>query len=243
VVVSNRFGSVADTATLTVTNQTNPDLAARWDFGEGAGSLAADSSGGNNAGVINGPLWDSDTPDGSSYSLRFDGVNDYVDVGMLDVAGNAMTLSTWIKSDNFANCGSRDCRIISKATGVSEQDHYFMLSTIGNGTDTRLRFRLKTGGWTTTLIASSGNLFENQWVHVAAVYDGAAMRLYKDGIQVGSLSKTGAITTDDGVPVWIGGTPPGPGDRPWAGHIDAVRIYTRALSPTEIQGLASNSAP
>ena len=64
-----------------------------------------------------------------------------------------------------------------------------MVSPIKVGTQTRLRFRLKTNGSTTTLVATSGNLSNNVWVHFAAVYDGANMRLYKDGSQVGQHVK------------------------------------------------------
>ena len=39
------------------------------------------------------------------------------------------------------------------------------------------------------------------------------------------------------MPVWIGGNPPNSGERPWAGVIDEVRIYDRALSPAEIATL------
>ena len=112
-----------------------------------------------------------------------------------------------------------------------------MLSTIRSGSKTGLRFRLKTNNKTKTLIASSGNLFENEWVHVAAVYDGAAMRLYQDCVQVGSTSKSGSITTNNAVSSWIGGNPPDAKSRPWDGQIDDVRIYSRALSAQEIQQL------
>ena len=57
-----------------------------------------------------------------------------------------------------------------------------MLSTINNG-GIKLRFRLKTGTTTTTLLASSGTLAVGQWIHVAAVYDGSAMILYQDGVE------------------------------------------------------------
>ena len=112
-----------------------------------------------------------------------------------------------------------------------------MLSTIKVDTTTRLRFRLKTDGTATTLIASTGDLSENLWVHVAAVYDGSAMRLYLNGVEVGSSSKSGLITTDSSVPVWIGGSPSGATDRPWDGRIADVRIYERALTAEEIQQL------
>ena len=67
-----------------------------------------------------------------------------------------------------------------------------MLSTIENGADTRLRFRLKTDGVTSTLIASSGNLPRTPGCMLAAVYDGASMLpLLRTAALVGSTGKTG----------------------------------------------------
>ena len=100
-------------------------------------------------------------------------------------AGSALTIELWARAETFANCAYRDCRLISKAAGTDEAAHYWMVSPIQVGGVTRLRFRLKTaGGGTQTLIAGSGALAAGTWVHVAAVYDGARMQLYQDGVLV-----------------------------------------------------------
>ena len=214
-------------------------LVGSWALDEGTGRTALDTSGnGNNGTLVNGPVW-------SGNVLNFDGTNDYVNLGGLDVPGSAITLAGWVKADKLANCSARDCRIISKANGTAEGNHYFMVSPIKVGTQTRLRFRLKTNGSTTTLIATSGNLSNNVWVHFAAVYDGANMRLYKDGGLVGSTSKTGGVTTDSSVPVWIGANPTNAGARPWDGAISDVMIYDKALTAQEIVALMGdvNSPP
>jgi hypothetical protein len=154
-------------------------LVAWWPFDEGGGSVAVDASGNGHTGFLtNGPQWVAE-PAGAA--LDFDGSNDYLDAGSFDVSGSALTLAAWVNAENLANCSSNDCRILSKSTGTAEADHYFMLSTISDSGASRLRFRLKTGGTTTTLIASRGDLQENVWVHVAAVYDGAKMELFLNG--------------------------------------------------------------
>ncbi len=146
-----------------------------------------------------------------------------------------------MNSDDLANCGASDCRIASKATGVQDQNHNIMLSTIAVGNDVRLRFRLKAGGSTTSLVASSGNFVNGQWIHVAGTYDGSNMRVYVDGVEVGSAAKTGVVGSNPAVPFWIGGNPDSPTSRPWDGKIDDVRLYDGALSPAEIQALAISS--
>jgi hypothetical protein len=72
----------------------------------------------------------------------------------------------------------------------------------------------------------------NMWTHLAASYDGAAMRLYVNGVQVASRAQTGAIATSTD-PLQIGGD--SIYGQYFAGRIDEVRIYNRALSAAQIQ--------
>jgi hypothetical protein len=207
-------------------------LVAYWPFDEGSGTVAMDVSGnGHNGFLVNGPQWSGQS------MLSFDGANDHVDAGNFDVSGGAITLAAWIKAVSLSNCSSNDCRILSKATGTAADDHYFMLSTISEDGATRLRFRLKTDGTTATLIASAGDLPENQWVHAAAVWDGSDMELFLNGVSVGSTSKGGSLTGNPAVPVWIGGNPTEPTSKPWRGEIDEARIYDRALTAQELMAL------
>jgi hypothetical protein len=103
-----------------------------------------------------------------------------------------------------------------------------------------LRFRLKTNGSTTTLIAHSGVLNTEEWTHVAATWDGGSMRLYKNGEVVGNTPRSGTLTSGPVVEISIGNQPAGAqgGLRPFDGVIDEVRIYDRALKQEEIQALA-----
>lgn len=209
----------------------NPSLVLSLGFNDGSGSVAINLSGSPN-GILNGPTWTSSGKYGQA--LNFDGVNDRVELGNFSVSGSAITLMAWVRSGNFSNCGSNQCRIISRASGTAEQAHDFMLSTTLVNNATRLRFRIKTDGITNTLIASSGPLSLNTWQHVAAVYDGSTMRLYLNGVQVGSRLKTGVLTITSGLQTWIGANPP-VAALPWNGQLDEFKIFNRALSVTEIQ--------
>jgi len=181
--------------------------------------------------------WSFDEGPGGELTLSAGG-HRYADVGPLDMPGHTMTLCARFKAETFGG-GGQDPRIISKAAGVQEQDHYWMISGWRVGKEVRLRFRLKTDGRTSTLVASSGSLKPNVWVHVAAVYDGAHMRLYKDGVEVGAMRKSGEVSVNAGVPVWIGDNPPDAGSRPFHGAIDDVRIYKRALNVAEVKALSA----
>src|SRR5262249_42596446 len=72
----------------------------------------------------------------------------------------------------------------------------------------------------------------NTWSHLASTFDGSALRLYVNGIQVASRAQSVPIQTSSGA-LTIGGD--GLYGQFWIGKIDEVRIYNRALTATEIQ--------
>ena len=177
-------------------------------------------------------------------ALDFDGVDDLVELGKLDVVGQ-ITLAAWIKPDDFE---INDARIITKAQEWGGDDHWWMLSTIS---ETSLRFRLKTDeGPTTATLISDPVLETGVFTHVAATWDGSTMRIYKDGVEVASQDKGGtAVAVDPEVSAAIGSQPsdafasdPSHVVKFFDGLIDDVRIYSRALSEGELLYLAGARA-
>jgi hypothetical protein len=201
---------------------------AHWKLDERSGNRAADASGHAHHGTVVGATWAAGRRDGA---LAFDGADDRVECGTWDVAGSAMTLAAWIKP--AADFVDNDARIISKAVGNQEQDHWWMLSTATVDGERRLRVRLKAGGSTTTLIARSGRLALGMWTHVAASYDGASLRLFVNGVETDSVPKTGTLDAGASAAVWIGANPL-TGYAPFRGLIDDVRIYDTAMAATDI---------
>src|SRR5262249_18360196 len=76
------------------------------------------------------------------------------------------------------------------------------------------------------------------WSHLALTYDGANLRLFVNGVQVGSKAQTGSIPTPTsalrigGASVW---------GEFFTGLIDEVRVYSTALSSPQI--LADMNTP
>ncbi len=207
-------------------------------FDEGSGASASDSSGaGNNGKLVGGPVFRSQTADGSAYALSFDGTDDYVDLGSFDVAGSGLTMAAWFKADSFPG-KYQDPRIISKAAGTAANDHVFMLGTIKSGSDTVLRARVRVNGATTTLVASSGKLRTGVWQHAAATYDGSSLRLYLNGVEVGRQRLSGKIDVDPNLKVAVG-SQPGGRTRFFDGMLDDVQVLKRAISPSELQALST----
>jgi hypothetical protein len=70
------------------------------------------------------------------------------------------------------------------------------------------------------------------WTHLAVTYDGAAIRLYVNGVSVAVAARTGDLATTTNS-LQIGGD--SIYGQYFKGLIDEVRVYDRALSQTEIQ--------
>ncbi|MEA3225673.1 MAG: LamG domain-containing protein, partial [Planctomycetota bacterium] len=157
----------------------DPNPIGMWNLDEGAGDTAADGSGNGLDGAIVGALWLSPGSNGAGFCLDFDGLGDnLVDLGNFDVTtGDGLTIALWYKADNLDTPGN-DPRMFSKAIGGSSQDHWFMVSSSRVGTDKVLRFRLKTDEDTGEIKAdtTTGLIDLDVWTHVAAVWDGAAMK-------------------------------------------------------------------
>ena len=236
----------AGTLTLqTLASHPDANTVAWWRFNETSGSAIAVDALGNYHGRYEGSTAGGNpSAQGGTGSAVFDGYDDHVDIGPVNVSGSEMTIMAWIKIDDF-DC--TDARIISKATGSDDDNHYWMLSTFNSSGRKRLRFRLKTNvGETDVLEATSGDLSTNTWTFVAAVYDGLEMKLYKDGTLVGRRLKLGAINKSSTARASIGNNPSGSprarllrdfeamrvaglGDfRPFSGPINAPRLLTSA---------------
>jgi hypothetical protein len=211
-----------------------------WSFDEGSGDVATDGSGNGLDGVISGAAWVSPGSNGEGSCLDFDGQGpNMVDLGNFDVtSGDGLTIALWCKADNLDTPGN-DPRLFSKAIGGANEDHWFMISSSRIDNVKVFRFRLKTDGATSELKAdtNTGQIDLDVWTHVAAVWDGATMKLYKNGMVIGSLDKGGALSTSSDANVAIGNQPVGTPARPWDGLIDDVQLFNRGLSVDEIQVL------
>jgi hypothetical protein len=211
-----------------------------WDFDEGSGATATDSSGNGLDGAIVGAAWVSPGANGAGSCLDFDGQGTHlVDLGNFDVTtGYGLTIALWYKAENLDTPGN-DPRLFSKAIGGANDDHWFMISSSRVGNDKVLRFRLKTDGATSELKANTatGLIDLDVWTHVAAVWDGTAMKLYKNGLEIGSLDKGGTLSTNPEANVAIGNQPLGTDARPWDGLIDDVQLFNRGLSGDEVLSL------
>jgi glucose/arabinose dehydrogenase/chitodextrinase len=201
-----------------------PSLVAAYSFDEGAGTTAGDLSGNANNGTVNGAGW---TAGRFGQGLSFDGVNDRVQVPdstSLDLT-TGMTMEAWVRPTALDNKWKT---VLFKHRDNNATNMMYVL--YGNR-NTRVPNTEITNGTAVRAANGAAQLPLNTWSHLASTYDGATLRLFVNGAQVGSLATAGAISVSNGE-LWIGGNNVWP--EFFAGLIDEVRIYNRALSAAEI---------
>lgn len=141
-----------------------------------------------------------------------------------------ITISYWVKTDtNFSNIH------VQKFSNSGNLGWLIYQTNTGD-----LRFGIIIGGaWKAVTYTQT---LSDRFHHISGVYDGTAVRLYVDGVQVGETAATGTITPATSRPLYIGNTFDDIGDYGLDGSIDDLRIYKRALSVGEIENLyASHS--
>ena len=226
-------GNIANATgvTVTVANATPPPpgLVGAWSFNAGTGTTATDSSGFGNTGTLNGATWTQSGQLGSA--LLFDGVNDRVDIPDSASLGltTGMTLEAWVRPTTTT--GWRSVLVKERPGGRV----YSLYSSDNAGRpSTYLRLKSDVG------LVGPAALPANTWSHVATTYDGTTHRLYVNGSQVASVSRSGKIGTSPR-PLRIGGN--AVFGEWFNGTIDEVRVYNRALTAAEISADRNRPIP
>ncbi|MFA5771798.1 MAG: PQQ-binding-like beta-propeller repeat protein [Thermoplasmata archaeon] len=210
-------------------------LVAKWSFDEGTGTTAVDSSGNNNNGTINGATW----VDGvSGKALRFDGVNDYVEIpqsSTLNVGGasGSYSIGFWMKA-NATPSGVR--WIITKyPNGQYIQPYPISISIDSSGKVTTAVFDSQDSNYSTgTTVVTDGN-----WHYVVSIVDRSTnnIRIGIDGNIQNTISISNIGDMRNSAPIALGWDEGQTGANPdvyFNGIIDEVKIYNSTLSASEI---------
>ena len=141
----------------------------------------------------------------------------WVNIGDVDVTGNQITVEAFVRRQNNMNIvskhdGTDDCNYLLRPNSfqiTTSEDFYICLNTFP--------------------------LSPNIWYHVAATYDGSAIKYYVDGCLVNEIPATGNII-DNNWDAAIGNKSNWPnGPEQFRGRIDEVRIWETARSEEEIK--------
>jgi len=199
-----------------------------WKLDEGSGTVVNDSSGKNNTGTILGnPLRVAGKAGGA---LQFDGNGDYINCGngpSLQIR-NQITMAFWLKTPGFG--ASTWTALITKGDTSWRMSRS---AITGNSV------HMGIGGTSTASnpwFDAAKRVTDNQWHHIAGVYDGTLARIYIDGVQDASLAATGLLAVSANN-VLIGENE-GARGRYLIGTLDDIRLYNQALSAAQIRALA-----
>ena len=137
--------------------------------------------------------------------------------------GPDLTVSLYVEPDSFPT-GEAEANLLSLETVT----HTNFLVAIDANQQIRLSARIS--GTTHTLLVP-GVLTLDELQHLVATYDGNALRLYRDGLEVGALENiTGTLTASNILRL-------GSNTQPYDGSIWEVTLYDEAFSANEVAQL------
>jgi serine/threonine-protein kinase len=209
----------------------DPALVGWWKLDERAGTAAADASRNRNHGALrNGPAW---APGRIGGALSLDGSDDHVRIPespSINSLGLQMTAAAWVH--RFADQESYRL-VLSRQLGVGDENQFW------------LGFRDGQAGVSVTTPKGTRNAIGRtvpvgEWFHLAGTYDGTTLRLYVNGTEAQSESHGGPLSTSDRS-LMIGADEfdaMGSVQEVPKALLDEIRLYSRALSPTELAALA-----
>jgi uncharacterized repeat protein (TIGR01451 family) len=199
-----------------------PSGAAAWWKAEGN---ANDVLGANNGVLHNGATF---TPGWVGQAFSFDGVDDYVSIDRS--IQDDFTIEFWLNTTQIVG---NDNGQWYEGMGLVDAE----VQTVTNDFGVTLRNgKVLFGVGNPDVTIRSGPVADGNWHHVAAtrVRSSGEMKLYVDGLQVASA--TGGTQSLTAPPrITLGRVQVD--NNPFQGKLDEVAIYTRALSPQEVQSI------
>lgn len=205
-----------------------------WSFEEPGTSPVKDLSGNGYSGVLsNGAaqVGESECDLGLGGCLKLDGVNDLMDStsGINFGGSDKLTMMLWMKNSS--------AKITTKTAIIYKLTAVFEIFVADNG---KIHLWANNGVWHKVL-ETPQYVNWDEWHHIAVVYDGSTMKIYRDGELVReSGTETGNLRSHTGV-VRIGQASSAAAR--WNGYIDEVRFYQEAFTAEAIGKLYASEAP
>ena len=214
----------------------NLGLVGYWSFNDATSTIATDNSGNRNHGTLTN-MTNAAWVDGKiSKALDFDGTNDLVEVAdsnSWNFGTGAFSISAWVKWNTLATSvliGTNTSSSAEKTPG------WYLLY---NNSSHVLAFDSYNSGWQTA-VSGSFIPFTETWYHVVVKREsGGELSIHINGSSVSSASTDAGDIQSGDYPLSIGGINGTTAPSFVSGSLDEVRIYSRALSATEISNLYS----
>jgi len=199
-----------------------------WRFDEASGTTATDSSGSGNTGTLVGGITRVAGKVGSALSFTNGSMVKGSNAGTdFPISGAPRTLAAWVKTP----AGAPDSVVFGFGTATGPDESRFYLQIVGGSVSAAI-------GGTGWAISGTTRVDDGAWHHLAGIYEGSGtnmVRVYVDG-QLDEYSTVAQVPNTGTGSNWQIGQALG-GTWPFAGSIDEVRLYNRALSAPEIQSI------
>ena len=175
-----------------------------------------------------------------TYSLKFDGVDDYVTMSnptSLNFAGS-FTISLWVM---YTNVSSGFNFLVDKSTSVTTRQYSLYLRDQITGTKTFSFYGVDSGG-NQQFLSSTGSIAVNTWNHVAVVCNSGVTdgtKLYING--VAETLGTFTVVPNASAPFQLGKR----SDNSYLhqGLMDEVAVFDSALAASDIASIYNNGTP
>jgi len=221
------------------------DLVSYWKLDDGSGTTARDSVGSNDGTLKGDAKWAEGWVIGA---VELDGDDDYVDCGegtvFNTVCRDVITLTAWVKANPAA--GPDWGGVIMRGYGYlyGNIEPFDTFAMYYHRPNERMGFKTNSTSpeWMASPDGSATDLFDEEWHHVASVYDGAEKVIYLDAVEIVRGAATGRIGIGEGTGRILlgGGRDVEPMVIEFGGRIDEARIYDRALTQEEIVAVMEN---
>tara|TARA_R110002110_G_scaffold7861_2_gene39728 strand:+ start:450 stop:1574 length:1125 start_codon:yes stop_codon:yes gene_type:complete len=164
----------------------------------------------------------------NTYSLNFDGSNDYVDTGFQpDFIHTNATMSYWCKMIDFSSAQLSGCHNGKRFyLGFNGNKAYIGAADVYKGTTD-----------------ISAYLSVDTWIHLCLVMEDGTATYYLDGVSRDTLSYTQASATNPDTNIFIGARSHTSTDSFMEGNIDEVAIWNVALDADAVTAIYNSGTP
>lgn len=174
-------------------------------------------------------------------AMRFDGFSQYLSfqspdssTGLPISRNPSFSVLFWVKA---VGTGQNDRRLFSEGSAVSN-DPLFNIGTHNTGADGTVDIFIRNSGTRVNHYHSTGVAYDGTWRHVAYVESAGQATIYVDGAPAGSVAYTQGPTAMSITS--IGAILRATAGAWFAGDVDDVGLWERALSQTEVAEVMSN---
>jgi chaperonin cofactor prefoldin len=201
---------------------------------------AGDSSGNKLHGIVNGATLSMDRFGRANNAYAFNGKNSniFINNTFFDIGSSEYSISMWYNLNQFLNTNNGN----SSHVLFNTSPHNGLGLAINWGNSGKYSFSVGNPlvGWSYLFnVSSNANAVVSNWKYVTLNKIGNIFNLYIDGVLDRSISSPSSIINYP-CKFYIGSCDPLSSNEVFNGRLDDVRIYSRALTQSEITYLAAH---